>query len=183
MGWILYREGKLDEAKGYLRASFLNDETTDVAEHLAVVMEASGDKAAALMYYQLALAASPKFPMMGVKKAPGEKEKHFEEHVKALQKAGARTLVRDPNMRLQELRTIPLGAAKGLTGTTEYRLLLAAGGVEKAEKMGDKDPEGAQEMLKKARLTDFWPVGSEAHLVRAGMLNCHSGTCELVLEP
>ena len=80
MGWILYREGKLDEAKGYLRASFLNDETTDVAEHLAVVMEASGDKAAAL----------------------------------------------------------------------------AAGGVEKAEKMGDKDPEGAQEMLKKARLTDFW---------------------------
>jgi tetratricopeptide (TPR) repeat protein len=183
MGWILYREGKLDEAKNYLNSAWLNLETADPAEHLAVVMEASGDKNAALMYYEFALATTPKVTPMGVKKAPGEAEKRFEQHMESLRKSGAKTLVQDPQKRLQELRTIPLGAANGLNGATEYRLLLSAGNVERAEKAGDKDPHGAQEMLKKARLTDLWPAGSEAHLMRGGVLNCYSKVCELILEP
>jgi hypothetical protein len=55
--------------------------------------------------------------------------------------------------------------------------------VVQAKKSGDKDLPGAEERLKEAKLVGFWPAGSDANLVRSGMLNCHSGVCELVLMP
>ncbi|MEO6805250.1 MAG: hypothetical protein ABI286_11715, partial [Edaphobacter sp.] len=68
-------------------------------------------------------------------------------------------------------------------GVAEYRMLLNNGKVAKAEKTGTKELEGGEERLKDAKLTGLWPAGSDANLVRNGMLNCHSGVCELVLLP
>ena len=68
-------------------------------------------------------------------------------------------------------------------GVAEYRLLLSAGKVVRAEKIGAKDLEGGEERLKEAKLDQLWPTGSQANFVRIGMLNCHSGVCELVFMP
>jgi hypothetical protein len=83
----------------------------------------------------------------------------------------------------QELRTIPLGASGGLRGVAEYRLLLSHGQIERAESTGDDKLNGGDALLKRARMAQFFPEGSDAKLVRKGMINCVAGHCDLVLEP
>jgi tetratricopeptide (TPR) repeat protein len=86
-------------------------------------------------------------------------------------------------MEGQQLRTIPLGPANGRQGVAEYRLLLSHGKVERMEAAGSKTIDGAEAMVRGADLTKLFPQGSEAKLVRAGMVNCFGGRCQLVLEP
>lgn len=183
MGWILYREGKLDQAEDYLKAAWRNNQDGEVSGHIGELLAARGRKNEALTAYELALATFPPYDMMGVKKAPGEKELKLKAKAEALKKAGAKSSTPDPHIALQKLRTIPVGPAKGLDGTAEYRLLLSGGKVERAEAVGTKVLEGGPERLKTLDLAGFWPMGSSAKLVRNGMLNCHSGVCELVLMP
>jgi tetratricopeptide (TPR) repeat protein len=83
----------------------------------------------------------------------------------------------------QQLRTIPLGASSGMRGVAEYRLLLSHRQIERAELTGDDKLEGSEALLKRARLPQFFPDGSNAKLVRQGMINCVAGQCTLVLEP
>jgi tetratricopeptide (TPR) repeat protein len=71
MGWILYREGKLEEAESYLKAAWRNEQVTDIGEHLAEVEAAKGDKNKALEQYELAAGTIPTVNMMGAKKEPG----------------------------------------------------------------------------------------------------------------
>jgi tetratricopeptide (TPR) repeat protein len=83
----------------------------------------------------------------------------------------------------QQLRTISLGISEGRRGVAEYRLLLAHGQVERAELTGDEKLDGGEALLKRARMPQYFPDGSNAKLVRHGMINCVAGHCELVLEP
>jgi tetratricopeptide (TPR) repeat protein len=182
MGWILYREGKLPEAEGYIAAAWRGEQSAEQGEHLAELLEKKGDKSAALSIYELADATIPDYDSMGVKKAPGEKKVELEKRVEALRKAGVKPSQHEAHT-LQELRTIQLGAAKGMSGTAEYRLLLSEGKVARAEAAGSKTLEGGQERVKTLAVGGFWPVGSQAQLVRSGFLNCHANVCEVVLEP
>jgi tetratricopeptide (TPR) repeat protein len=184
MGWIFFREGKLDQAEDYLRAAWRNRQDATVGEHLGEVLEAKGSKSAALNVYELALASIPQYDALGVKKkAPGNVELKLMAKAEALKKTGAKSSVGDAKDDLLKIRTISLGPAKGLNGTAEYRMLLSEGKVERVEAAGTKVVEGGPERLKTANLSGFWPAGSHAKLVRNGMLNCHSGVCELVLVP
>jgi tetratricopeptide (TPR) repeat protein len=176
LGWVLYREGKLDEAEGYLKAAWVNVQSDLMAEHLGAVAEARGKKDDALTAYVLGIAAS----------RPGDEQKKLQGRADALRKAGAKTSINDAHNKLQEDRKIPLGAAKGMNGVVEYRLLLNDGKVVRAVKAGADDLQklpGGEDRLKEAKLVGLWPTGSQASLVRNGMLNCHSGVCELVLIP
>ncbi len=182
LGWILYREGNLDEAESYLTAAWLNSQSPVTGEHLAAWKAASGDRNGALAQYELALATVPATGAMGVRKAPGPDQKRLQEQVDHLRSAGAKSTISDAPKRLQQLRMFQLGAWNRPNAVTEYRLLLAGDKVERADVTSAKrEPEGSQEMVTKARLKGFLPTGSKAHLVRNGMLNCHSGACELVL--
>ena len=44
LGWILFREGKLDEADDYLKAAWRNAQSDVMAEHMGAVAEARGKK-------------------------------------------------------------------------------------------------------------------------------------------
>jgi len=182
MGWILYREGRLEEAESYLKAAWLNAQSDTMAEHLGELEAAKGKKDEALTTYELGIATISPYDMMGVRKAPGAEEKKLQQRADVLRKAGAKSSIHDARGRLREIRTISLGAAGGLDGVAEYRLLLNRGRVVRAEKNGIKELKGGEDRLKGAKLDEFWPTGSEATLVRNGMLNCHSSVCELVLE-
>jgi tetratricopeptide (TPR) repeat protein len=173
LGWILYREGKLEEAEGYLKASWVNAQSDTVAEHVGELEAAKGRKNEALTMFRLGIAASH----------PGAEQKKLQARAEQLQKAGAKSSVSDAPAKLQENRKISLGAASGLNGVAEYRLLMSGGKVVGAKKSGDKELPRGVERLKEASLVGYWPVGSDATLVRNGMLNCHSGVCELVLMP
>ena len=69
MGWILYREGKLDEADSYLRAAWRNTQSATRAKHLGEVAEAKGKKDEALTMYELAAATFSPVDMMGTWKS------------------------------------------------------------------------------------------------------------------
>jgi hypothetical protein len=141
MGWILYREGKLEQAIPYLEAARLGRPAPEIVKHLADARQA--------------LAASSR-----------------------------KTIVDpDANKSDQQLRTISLGRSGDRRGFTEYRLLLSQGRVARAEATGDEKLQGGEELLKAADLQRFFPVGSDAKLVRQGVVNCVDGQCDLVLEP
>jgi len=63
------------------------------------------------------------------------------------------------------------------------QLLLSHGQIERAELTGDDKLNGSEPLLKRARMTQFFPEGSDAKLVRQGVINCVAGQCQLVLEP
>jgi tetratricopeptide (TPR) repeat protein len=182
MGWILYREGKLEEAESYVKAAWINAPSPTLAEHLGEIEAARGRKDDALTTYALGVATIPQYDALGVKKSPGTEDKKLQARVEELRKSGAKTSLRDAQDGLQKLRTVPLGAAKGMNGVAEYRLLLSDGKVQRAEKMGTNEVSGGDERLQQTQLIELWPTGSKANLVRVGMLNCHSGVCELVFE-
>jgi tetratricopeptide (TPR) repeat protein len=183
MGWILYREGKLEESQGYLKAAWDNLQSDTIADHLGTLAEARGKKDEALEIYTLGLATINSYDMLGVKKAPGPEQKKLQARADALRSAGVKPSTHDPHNQLQKIRTIPLGPAKGLDGVAEYRMLLSGGKIVRAERTGTKDLPGGEDRLKQAQLADFTPPGSQASLVKNGMLNCHSGVCELVFNP
>jgi tetratricopeptide (TPR) repeat protein len=83
----------------------------------------------------------------------------------------------------QDVRTVSLGAARGRSGSAEYRLLLSHGSVERAVATGSAKLENAEMLLKEGNFSQFFPTGSDAKLVRTGMVNCVGGKCQIVLEP
>jgi tetratricopeptide (TPR) repeat protein len=183
MGWILYREGKFEEAESYLKAAWRNNQSATVGGHLAEVALARGNKEAALVDFELAIATIPQHDMLGKKKALGADGIKLQAKADALRKAGAKSVTLDKQRKLLELRTVPMGEAKDMNGVAEYRLLLSGGKITRVEKIGTKEILGGEDRLKKTPLSDFWPPAYPANLVRYGMLNCHSKVCELVFEP
>jgi tetratricopeptide (TPR) repeat protein len=86
-------------------------------------------------------------------------------------------------LQLDDARKLALGSANGRNGVAEYRLLLKDGKILNIKPTGDKMIQGAQDLLTRAKFLGFFPPGSEVTLERLGFINCHSGICELILEP
>ncbi len=93
----------------------------------------------------------------------------------------------------RKLRTLPLGPAKGRHGTTELRLLLVDGSVTDTGPFSTDltmsnssykpDLTDGPTLLKAVDLHQLLPPGSNAHLIRNGIVNCFSTVCQLVLVP
>ncbi len=181
MGWIYFHEGKAKQAERYVRAAWLGRQDVEVGKHLAELDEAHGDRNAALLDYELAIATDPGYDLRGVRREPGPETKELIDRAEALRKAGAHSGVTNTAAALAQVRKLPLGS--GPDGVAEYRLLLNAGGVVRAEPTGEKQVPEALAKLKRAKMGTYFPEGSQAHLVFQGVVNCHSGECELVLEP
>ncbi len=186
-GWILYRQGKLDQARDYIHAAWLNSETAEVGGHLGQIALAQGHQAEALRDFELANAALSSYDRMGVNKVSTPLQKELLQHIEELSKSGTKPATGKPSQDFREdlikLRTIPLGPAKGASGAAEYRLLLRQGKIAKVEATGETSVAEGSERIQRVQLNDLWPTGSDATLVRNGVLNCHAGICELVLVP
>jgi tetratricopeptide (TPR) repeat protein len=186
LGWVLVRERKFDEAGSYLNAAWLGDQNAETGEHLGDLALSRQERHAALAAYELALAKAPTYDGMGVRRPPSPVEKQLQKHVDALLNAGVRSTVgteNDPYTKLESLRTIVLGTFAGLNGRASYRVLLKDGRVAKAEELQGGAISGGSAMVLKAKLPMLWPAGSNVTLVRFGYVNCHSGSCGLILEP
>jgi tetratricopeptide (TPR) repeat protein len=183
LGWILYQEGKIDEAEPYLKAAWMNRQSETIAKHLGQLCEATGKKDKALTVFEIGLATIPLRNSSTAKKVPGIEEQEMQSRIDALRKNGAKSASLNVETTLQAMRTFSLGPSKGVDDVAEYYLLVNKEKiVGTAPTWGKELPDGDSK-LKMARLTAFTPPNYEANLVRSGKLNCHSGVCELVLEP
>ena len=184
LGWALMQEGKpekIEEAYGYVRAAWRNSLRADIGLHLGEIEEKRGHKQAALATYTLAVASLP----LGIPGAqallmqPAKVE--LQERLGALKSSGIRVAFRDATMRLQGLRTLPIGASSNI-GVTQCTVLLRAGEVVDVQPA----PKGAIDQDPSVRRADFkewFPPYSHANLVLSGMRNCHGGACEFVVLP
>lgn len=59
MGWVLFRQGKLAEAEGYLRQAYARSSDGEIAAHLAEVLAAQGRRDEALQLIQKGLSREP----------------------------------------------------------------------------------------------------------------------------
>jgi tetratricopeptide (TPR) repeat protein len=59
MGWIMYRLGRLSEARDYLKKAYEMTQDAEIAAHLGEVLWAMGEKEAALALWKEARAANP----------------------------------------------------------------------------------------------------------------------------
>jgi tetratricopeptide (TPR) repeat protein len=183
LGWILFREGKLDEADSYVRAAWNNEQTGEIGLHLGEIAEKRGNKKAALDLYEMSLA-----PMVQKTTSTPEMERTrraLRERADALKKDGVVSTMRDPSASLQHLRMIPLGPWRGKNSSAEYTFVLEQNGMGDLQEtsQGVSGISNASSMIRKARFDHWTPTGSEARLLRKSTLNCHGSVCELVVHP
>ena len=181
MGWVAFREGKLDVAEQYVRAAWLGRQDFEVGKHLGEIALARGDKNAALTDYELAIATVPQYDAMGVHKELSPDQKDLRQKADDLRKSGAKAETKDAKTALQKVRTIPL--PWGGDGVAEYKLLVNGQGVVRMVPTSDKEVANAVAKVKQANLSLLMPAEANAQVALQGMVNCHQGKCELVLEP
>jgi len=178
LGWILFHEGKNDEAEALVRTAFTNSGRIEEGEHLGDIQDQVSKHQEALRTYEITLAAIP-----GGAKSQSAAAKRLKDKIDAQKRAGAKADKIDGAAELVRQRSISLGAAGGRDGAAEYSVLIAHGRVEKAQPTGQKSLPAGAELILKADATRFTPAASDAKLAKQAILNCHSNICDLIFEP
>ncbi len=182
LAWVLFREGKLDEARAYANAAWFNSPDAQLGEHLGDILAAKGDKPTALRIYQLALASVSNPDGPNVKQTNRDLYKSLHDRIDALQAAGIASTLADAAAELNALRTIPIGSHTGPDQSADYQILLKDGNIEAlAPVAADKEIPGALAMISRADFTRYFPPDSHLQLVRTGQLTCRAASCELIL--
>ena len=179
LGWILFREGKVDQAERMLSAAWHAGLRAEIGDHLGQVYEAMGKKDQALTTYILAEAAN-------TPPAPQNVQDHIRERIGKLKgqpsKPGS---TGGGTMALQNLRTYKIAKPEGASGWGTFRLEITTAGVIESQKMsGEQHIEAAKPAIDSMKFPELIPPGSKAHLLRSAVVSCSMGkTCEVVLVP
>jgi len=177
LGWILFREGKLDAAKPMLSAAWRASLKSEIGEHLGQLYEAMGQKDQAATAYALAQAALTKNVTPDVRA-------EITEGAARLKSSGAK-----PSgggvIALQDLRTYKIPRPSGVSGWGTFRLEITTAGVIEAQQMsGEKQVGGIKKTVDGMKFPELLPPDSKAHLLRSAVVSCSSGpNCEVVIVP
>ncbi len=179
LGWILFREGKLEEAEPWLLASWRNSLLPLRGDHLAQLYEAMGKKQEALSTYRLAAAS------IETDNAQPDVIQHIKKSIVRLGGVGANGDQYKGKQALQETRTYHVARPSGASGWGTFRLQLNPAGVLASQQMsGDEKLSVITEKIKAMKFPELVPPSSAAHLLRSCVLSCSMGaTCDLVLVP
>ena len=179
LGWILYREGKVDQAAPLLSAAWRASLRAEVGDHLAQIYEATGKKDEALTTYILAEAAN-------TPPAPQDVRDHIRDSIARLKGTTAKSKeTGGGTMALQNLRTYKVAKPQGVSGWGTFRLEITQAGVIESQKMsGEQHIEAVKPVLDAMKFPELIPTGSKAHLLRSAVVSCSmSKDCEVVLVP
>jgi tetratricopeptide (TPR) repeat protein len=177
LGWILYREGKLDAAKDMISAAWRASLHAEVAGHLGQVYEAMGQKEKAAAAYGFAQAALTK------NEAPDVRAE-ITESVARMKSGGAKPAVVGA-ITLQDLRTYKIPRPASVNGWGTFRLEITTSGVIESQQMsGEKQIAGIKNAVDGMKFPELLPPDSKAHLLRSAVVSCSSGpNCEVVMVP
>jgi tetratricopeptide (TPR) repeat protein len=179
LGWILFREGKLQEAKPLLVAGWRNSLIPHLGDHLGELYEAMGKKDEALSTYRLAAASIE----------PNNAQTEVIEHIKrSIARLGwGKTSESEyaGKQALQDTRTYHIARPAGVSGWGTFRLQLSTNGVIASQQMtGEEKLAALAEKINAMKFPELVPPGSAAHLLRSAVVSCSMGTtCDLVLVP
>ena len=179
LGWILFREGKMQEAHDWLAPAWRASLTPEVGDHLAQVDEALGHKDEAELHYTLAQGA-----ISGSGVTPDIRG-HILAGISRMKAAGAKPGPANVPGALQDLRTYKIERPAGASGWGTFRLEITTAGVAETQQMsGDAHLEKIKPVIDALKFPELLPPASKAHLLRSAVVSCSMGkTCELVLVP
>ena len=177
LAFILFQEGKAAEAEAYQDAAWFNQQDVVTGRHLAQIKDAVGKHDEALTINELAL---------GCEHAADDVEAYaaIKSEIERLRKAGAHSSVDNVTTALQAMRTFRVDRPAAIKGWGTFRLQLTSTGIAASELVsGSPAIRPMSTALNALKLKGAVPPGSEAKLLRDGVLSCGpvSPTCELVL--
>jgi tetratricopeptide (TPR) repeat protein len=178
LGWIVFQEGKYDDAKPWLLAAWRASLNADVGDHLAQLYEAQHHEDDAAATYYLAQAALNK-------NTPPETRRHIAESIDRLHNQRPKPGTATETQALQSLRTYKVSRPAGTSGWGTFRLEITTSGVIESQQMSGEDRlAGIKPALTAMKFPDLLPPESKAHLLRSVVISCSIGTtCEVVLVP
>jgi tetratricopeptide (TPR) repeat protein len=175
LGWVHFRLGHYEQAEKYLNAAWSLGQESLVGEHLGETYEKEGKKHDAIVAYTRAMSA---------RDAPAEINTRLNE-LRAERKS--QTGEEFDKFALQKLRTIKLGRLAKKHASAEFFVLIASGPkiVDVKFVSGSEDLQDAGKALQSAKFDVPFPDGSEAQIVRRGILDCEPelAGCEFVVIP
>lgn len=178
LGWILFQEGKYDQAKPLLLSAWTNSLRGEVGDHLGQLYEALDQKQQAINAYSLADAAM-------TQDVPANVRQHVKDRMAQLKAKGVNPTTSGAST-LQEVRSFTVPRPGETVGWGAFRLEIAAGKVLEAKQMsGEHHLEGLEKNLGDMKFPELVPPESKAHLLKSAVVNCSKGakTCEVVLVP
>lgn len=161
LGWVYFKEGKLDEAAKYLEAAWSLDQDSGTARHLGKVYEQQGRKALAARQFSYATALGDTEGS-----APVLRHRDGTATVSAAQLASEE----DPS----QLRRYKLGKLSSQHGSAEFWLLFAPG--PKLEQInfisGDERMRQFGGTLQSVKFKVLFPDDHPARILRRGVMVC-----------
>lgn len=188
VGWIYFQQGNLKLAETYLKAAWILCQRDEVGDHLGQLYEKQNRADDALHSYSLASAANRRPNLdpatrrlhekmnarIAALKASGAKEKPFQ----SPQGLGGDEIGLERSTLMPRLTPTPSSA--------DFYIQFSPGGVVNVKFIkGDAALEKATAQLREAKFNVLFPDGSQAKIVRRGILACSPspGVCEFVLIP
>ena len=178
LGWVHFRMGNLAKAESYLKAAWILSQHAASAEHLGELYEQQQKKAPALEMYQAALGSITLQSGVDTRAVLDRMSKLNIAH----QKIQVPRLSGDAD--LSAVRTTPLPRLVQGQASAEFFILLSPGPkVDDVKFVSGSDKlKTAVKTLSTAKINVPFPEGSDARVVRRGILSCYpmSG-CTFVL--
>jgi tetratricopeptide (TPR) repeat protein len=179
LGWILYKEGKVQEAQSWLEPAWRASLMPEIGDHLGQIEEGLHHYDAAEKYYALAQGA------LNGSGVSLDVRGHINAGVSRMKAAGAKHGPSDVAIALQDLRTFKIARPEGAKGWGSFRIIITASGVIESQQMsGDQNLAKIKPVIDAFKFPELVPPTSKAHLLRSAVISCSMGkTCELVLVP
>ena len=179
LGWVYFQRGELARADRTVRASWELSQLPMVADHLGQIYEKEHKNAEALTMYKLALAS-----------APASLNTSENEILQRIRRLGGTAPTKqmlgtygssDPVSNIRTTK-LPRFTQKQVYG--EFLVLFGPASTVLDSKFvsGSDELKNAGKVLKTAKFDIPFPTGSQAHILRRGMLGCYpTSGCSFVL--
>jgi transglutaminase-like putative cysteine protease/tetratricopeptide (TPR) repeat protein len=179
LGWILFRQGKVEEAEPLIIAGWRNALAPESGDHLGQLYEAMGKKQEALSAFLLAAAS-----IEGENVSPDVRE-HITKSITRLSGASAAGSQHSGTQALQDTRTYHVAKPAGVSGWGTFRLQINTVGVIASQQVsGDEKLSPITAKINELKLPNLVPPASAAHLLRSAIVSCSMGSsCDVVLVP
>jgi Tfp pilus assembly protein PilF len=184
LGWAAFRAGHMNEAEDYLRAAWLLQQSSVVADHLAQVYEHQKRTQEAIHTYRLALSTSDAFAPDGVLNPALQHLEHLAgnraaTNVGFAQNSGA--------AELSQMRSVKLKRLVPGSESAQFFLLFSHGTkIEDLQFISGSDKlKAAEDALYDTDFPVAFPNGSSARLLRRPIVSCSpvSGCMAVLLDP
>ncbi|MBS1799767.1 MAG: DUF3857 domain-containing protein [Acidobacteria bacterium] len=193
LGWAFFKDGNVDAAEPWLRASWRNMPSGEGAIHMGEFEEKRGNNVRAMAYYYMGLSAMNALMPVGnkltiVQRTPNPTVDMLTAHIDALKKRGIAAPSANPAAEQMKERTLSIGPWPGKNLLEDYVVALAGDHVvasipDSDHGLGAAGTVAHTALVLKAKAAGWTPANSRAKIIRKATLNCHSGICDLVIHP